>query len=141
MHLVYGAASDADIQSFVSFRQACLASFHGGRLARSAGPRSISPGNRSCQNAGAVEERSPGHADGGAGLLGTSPQVIVGRFDSDEEHVPLDMFAGGGGPSAREGLIQQYEIGHLIDLRQEPVGKRTTAASRQLANSATGLSR
>lgn len=39
-------------------------------------------------------------------LLGTSPQVIIGWFDSDEEHVPLDVFAGGGGTPARESMIQ-----------------------------------
>ena len=68
----------------------------------------------------------------GAGLLGTSPQVVAGWFDPDEEHVPLDMFAGGRGASARKGLIQQFKIGHLIDLRQQPVGKTTTAGAGNL---------
>ena len=61
-----------------------------------------------------------------------SPRVIVGRFDSDEQHVPVDMFAGGGGAPAREGLIQQCEVGYLIDLRQKPVGKRTSTRSGHL---------
>ena len=65
-------------------------------------------------------------------LLGASPQVFVGWFDSDEEHVPLDVFAGGGGAPAGERLIQQYEVGHFIDFRQKPVGKRTTAGAGNL---------
>lgn len=65
----------------------------------------------------------------GAALIGTSPQISLAWFDPDEERVPLDMFAGGGGAPAREGLIWQYDVGHLIDLRQKPVGKRTTAGS------------
>ena len=28
-----------------------------------------------------------------------------------------------------EGMIQQYEVGHFIDLRQKPVGKTTTAGA------------
>ena len=56
----------------------------------------------------------------------------LGWFNSDEEHVPLDVFAGGGGAPARESLIQQYEAGHFIDLRQKPVGKRATAAAGNL---------
>lgn len=75
--------------------------------------KAISPGNRPCQKYGVVvgpaltEER----------LLGASLQLIVGWPDSYEKHVPLDMFAGGGGAPAREGLIQQYEVSHFIDLR------------------------
>ena len=65
-------------------------------------------------------------------LLGASPQVMVGRFNSDEEHAPLNMFAGGGGAPAREGLIQQYKVGYLIDLRQKLVGKRTSTRSGHL---------
>jgi hypothetical protein len=42
------------------------------------------------------------------------------------------MFAGGGGARVREGLIQQSEAGHFGDLRQKPVGKRTTAGSGYL---------
>ena len=59
-------------------------------------------------------------------------QVIARWFDPDEQHVPFDMFAGGCGASAREGLIEQYKIGYLIDLRQKPVGKRATAAAGNL---------
>ena len=65
-------------------------------------------------------------------LFGASLQVIGGRFDSDEQHVPVDMFAGGGGAPAREGLLQQYEVGYLIDLRQKPVGKKTSTRSGHL---------
>ena len=53
-----------------------------------------------------------------AGLLGISLQVIVGWFDPDEEHVPLDMFTGAGRASARKSLIQQYKVGYFLDLRQ-----------------------
>ena len=42
------------------------------------------------------------------------------------------MFTGSCGASAREGLIEEYEIGHLINLRQEPVGKSATAATGNL---------
>ena len=59
-------------------------------------------------------------------------ELALGWFDPDEEHVPLDMFAGGRGASAREGLVQQFEISDLIDLRQKPVGKRATAAAGNL---------
>jgi hypothetical protein len=43
-------------------------------------------------------------------LFGASPQVIVGRFDSDEQHVPVDMFAGSGWAPAREGLIHTRPV-------------------------------
>src|SRR5215469_2394829 len=42
------------------------------------------------------------------------------------------MFSGSGGAAARKRLIQQCEVGHLIDLRQKPVGKTTTAAAGNL---------
>jgi len=57
---------------------------------------------------------------------------VSSGFDADEEHIPFDVFAGGRGASAREGPIQQDEVGYFIDLRQEPVGKRTTARSGHL---------
>lgn len=57
----------------------------------------------------------------GAGLVGTSMQVIAGWFDPDEQQVPFDMFAGGCRASAREGLITHYKIGYLIDLGQKGV--------------------
>ena len=59
-------------------------------------------------------------------------ELALGWFDSDEEHVPMDMFAGGSGAPARERLIQQYEVGYLIDLRQKPVGKTATATTGNL---------
>ena len=68
-------------------------------------------------------------------------QVIAGRFDPDEQHIPFDMFTGSCGASAREGLIEEYEIGHLINLRQEPVGKSATTAAGNFASSATGRNR
>ena len=42
----------------------------------------------------------------GAGLLGTSMQVIAGRLDPDEQHVPFDMFTGSCGASAGKDLIE-----------------------------------
>lgn len=66
----------------------------------------------------------------GAGLNRTSPSVVW--FDPDEEHVPSDMFAGAGGAPAQESLIQPYDVGDLIDLRQKPAGKRTTAGAGEL---------
>jgi len=65
-------------------------------------------------------------------LLGASTEGMVGRFDADEEHVPFDVFAGSGGAATWEGLIEQYKVGHLIDLCQKPVGKRTAAGSGNL---------
>ena len=59
-------------------------------------------------------------------------QVIAGWFHPDEQDVPFDMFTGSCWASAREDLIEQYEIGYLIDLRQKPVGKRATAAAGNL---------
>ena len=71
-------------------------------------------------------------AEGWVVLIGTSMQGIAGWFDPDEQDVPFDMFAGGCGAPTREGLIKQYKIGYLIDLRQKPVGKRATAATGNL---------
>jgi hypothetical protein len=42
------------------------------------------------------------------------------------------MFSGGGRSSARKDLIQQHEVGYLIDLRQELVGKTTAASAGNL---------
>ena len=64
--------------------------------------------------------------------MGTSPQIIVGWSDADEEHVPLNMFARCGRPSTREGLVQQNEVCDLIDLRQKPIGNTTTAAASKV---------
>ena len=50
-------------------------------------------------------------------------ELALGWFDSDEEHVPFDVFTGCSRASPREGLIQQCEISDLIGLRQEPVGR------------------
>jgi hypothetical protein len=80
-----------------------------------------------------VTWRDPGLTERlSTGLPRTGPQVIVGWSDADEVHVPFDMFARGGGASTRKGLIQQYEVRHLVHLRQEPVGKRPTAAAGNL---------
>jgi len=59
-------------------------------------------------------------------------ELALGWFDSDEEHVPLDVFTGCSRASPREGLVQQCEISDLIGLRQEPVGKMATAAAGNL---------
>jgi hypothetical protein len=32
------------------------------------------------------------------------------------------MFAGGGGPSSRKPLVQQFEVGDFIRLHQDPLG-------------------
>jgi hypothetical protein len=58
--------------------------------------------------------------------------MATGWLDADEEHIPFDMFAGGGGASARESLVQQHEVGDLIDLSQQPVGKRPTTGAGDL---------
>src|SRR5215472_9240006 len=58
--------------------------------------------------------------------------MASGRFDSNEQHFPLDMFAGCCGPSAREGLVQYYKVADLINLRQKPVGKSATAGACNL---------
>ena len=59
-------------------------------------------------------------------------ELAIGWFDADEEHVPFDMFTGCSRASAREGLVQQYEVSDFVDLRQEPVGKRAIAATGDL---------
>jgi hypothetical protein len=58
--------------------------------------------------------------------------MTVGWFDPDKQYAPLNMFTGSCGASAREGLIELSEIGHLVDLRQKPVGKTATAAAGNL---------
>ena len=59
-------------------------------------------------------------------------ELALGWFDSDEEHVPFDVFTGCSRASPGEGLVQQCEISDLIGLRQEPVGKRATTAAGNL---------
>ncbi len=59
-------------------------------------------------------------------------ELALGWLDPDEEHIPFDVFTGCSWASTREGLVQQCEISDLIDLRQEPVGKRATAAAGNL---------
>jgi hypothetical protein len=59
-------------------------------------------------------------------------ELAVGWFDTDEEHIPFDVFASCSRAPTREGLVQQFEVSDLIDLRQEPVGKRATAAAGNL---------
>ena len=61
-----------------------------------------------------------------------SIELALGWFDGDEEHVPFDMFTGCSRAPAREGLVHQFEVSHLVDLRQKPVGKRTTAGTANL---------
>ena len=59
-------------------------------------------------------------------------ELARGWFDPDEEHIPFDMFTGCGRASTGEGLIGQFEVSDLVDLCQEPVGKRSTAATGNL---------
>ena len=49
-------------------------------------------------------------------------ELALGWFDADEEHIPFDVFTGGSRASTPEGLLQQFEVSDLVDLRQEPVG-------------------
>ena len=58
--------------------------------------------------------------------------MISGWFDSDEERVPFEMFAGSGRPASRKDLIQQLEVSDLIRLHQDPVGKGTTTGAANL---------
>ena len=37
-------------------------------------------------------------------------ELALGWFDSDEEHVPFDVFTGCRRASAREGLVHQFEV-------------------------------
>ena len=55
-------------------------------------------------------------------------ELVLGWFDADEEYIPFDVFTGCRRASAREGLVHQFEVSDLVDLRQEPVGERPTAA-------------
>ena len=56
----------------------------------------------------------------------------VGRLDSDEQSVPVDMPAGEGGPSARKCLFRHLEICHFLHLHENPVRQGTTAGARNL---------
>jgi len=58
-----------------------------------------------------------------------SALAFAGRFDSNEKFVPFDVIASCSWPSAREGLVQQFEVDDLVGLHQEPVGKWTTAGA------------
>ena len=59
-------------------------------------------------------------------------ELALGWFDADEEHIPFDVFTSDSRASTWEGLVQQFEVSDFIDLRQEPVGKRATAAAGNL---------
>jgi len=59
-------------------------------------------------------------------------ELALGWFDADEEHIPFDVFTSWSRASTRECLVHQFEIGNLIDLRQEPIGEGTTAAAINL---------
>ena len=58
--------------------------------------------------------------------------LALGWFDADEEHIPFDVFTGYRWAPTREGLVHQFEVSNLVDLRQEPVGEGTTAAAANL---------
>lgn len=59
-------------------------------------------------------------------------ELAFGRFHADEQHVPFDMFSSRSRASAREGLVEHYEVSNLVDLRQKPVGKTASAAAGNL---------
>jgi len=59
-------------------------------------------------------------------------QLAVGWFDADEEHIPFDVFTSCSRASTRERLVHQFEVSDFVDLRQKPVGKRTTAGTGNL---------
>ena len=59
-------------------------------------------------------------------------ELALGWLDADEEHIPFDVFTGCRRASAREGLVHEFEVSDLVDLRQEPVGKGPTAAAGNL---------
>lgn len=89
-------------------------------------PRAIPPGNRPCQNWVAVKESSQG-------LVGAKElDLIVGRFDADEKHIPFDVFTCGSRASPRERLVQHFEVSDLIDFRQKPVGQTAAATAGDL---------
>jgi hypothetical protein len=58
--------------------------------------------------------------------------LALGWFDPDEENIPFDVFTGCSRASTWEGLVHQFEVSDLVDLRQEPVGERTAAAAANL---------
>jgi hypothetical protein len=53
-------------------------------------------------------------------------------LDTNEEHIPSDVFAGRRGTSSWKGLIQHHQVGDFVNLRQKPVGERTTTGAGDL---------
>src|SRR5215831_13281812 len=74
----------------------------------------------------------------GSGLLDSEHASIRcrsgggGRLDTDEENIPMDVFPGRSGTAAWKSLIQRLQVGDFVNLRQKPVGKRTTAGAGNL---------
>ena len=71
-------------------------------------------------------------------LGGACLRVIGGWFHSDEQYLPFQMFAGGGGPPSRKSLIQQLEVNDLIRLHQDPVGQAATTGAAYLVRQQLG---
>ena len=59
-------------------------------------------------------------------------ELALGWFDADEKHIPFDVFTSCSWTSTEERLVQQLEVGDLIDLRQKPVGKTATSGTGNL---------
>jgi hypothetical protein len=57
---------------------------------------------------------------------------LIGRFDSDEKHVPVDVLAGGCRTPSRKGLIQRRKVRDFIRFHQYPVGDGATAGTIDL---------
>src|SRR5580658_5184471 len=63
--------------------------------------------------------------------LGSS-LLVLGRFDSQEQLIPLMMFARGAGPPTWEGPIQQNHVRDQVHLHPSPVRKWAAADTTDL---------
>jgi hypothetical protein len=59
-------------------------------------------------------------------------RILVGGFHSDEELVPLMMFARRTGASTRKGLVQKLDVRDQISLHPSPVGQSGAAGAANL---------
>ena len=48
--------------------------------------------------------------------------LALGWFDTEEEHIPFDVFASCSRASTRERLVHQFEVSDFVDLRQSQLG-------------------